>query len=285
MASSPPVKKPRGTSSIGGENSSKKKRGRPRKSKIAEFENEIRQNQTPEKRHERPSKSHSIQICGSNDAMSPLTSIATSLVNLKANNRFVGYVSTANNTKIAKEQDWQCECGELIAHRKSRCGKCRRWKGGKREKKWTLKGRKAKSHIENAKVIYNMLSSTNLDAAPRLNSNGHDDGTDEINIRTEVDTIVRNMAFAVSNANDKRTNEEYKKKSDPEKKRKRRGTEQKAVEQEGMNSLAKPQHIGIQLTGEEDKVGDKAVHAPFAFESLCIVAKMQLNNEAPQDEI
>ncbi|KAL3796018.1 hypothetical protein HJC23_013075 [Cyclotella cryptica] len=279
IAPFPPVKKPRGRPTMVGENSSKKKRGRPRKSetKIVEVENEITPSKPPKNRHEQPLKPRSGEIGRPNDAMSPLTSIATSLINLKTDLRFLDVASNATNIKIAMGQDWRCDCGELIAHTKTRCGKCRRWKGGKREKKWTLKGRKAKPRIEKAKLIYNMLSNTTLDAGSSLHSedcNAHSDGADEINIRTEVETIVRNVALAVSRANGKQTND-----------KKRDSTEQKATEQEVANTDAKRQHLRMQRTEEGARVGDKLVHAPFAFESLCMVAKMHMNSEAPQDEV
>jgi hypothetical protein len=35
--------------------------------------------------------------------------------------------------------DWEC-CGEMIPARKTRCGKCRGWRGGKRRVRWTYEG-------------------------------------------------------------------------------------------------------------------------------------------------
>ncbi|EED89841.1 predicted protein [Thalassiosira pseudonana CCMP1335] len=36
--------------------------------------------------------------------------------------------------------DWACECGVTVADGKVRCGKCRRWRGGKREVRWKVGG-------------------------------------------------------------------------------------------------------------------------------------------------
>ena len=38
--------------------------------------------------------------------------------------------------KESSDDDWKCECGNVMGGSRARCGKCRRWKGGKREKKW-----------------------------------------------------------------------------------------------------------------------------------------------------
>ena len=40
---------------------------------------------------------------------------------------------------IDRTQDWEC-CGEVIAAAKTRCGKCRKWRGGKRQIRWSYAG-------------------------------------------------------------------------------------------------------------------------------------------------
>jgi len=49
----------------------------------------------------------------------------------------------SNTTDASNADDigepWTCECGENMAAGRKRCGKCRRWKGGKREKRWSRK--------------------------------------------------------------------------------------------------------------------------------------------------
>lgn len=36
-------------------------------------------------------------------------------------------------------EDWTCDCGEVVDGRKSRCGKCHHWRGGRRKMRWTNK--------------------------------------------------------------------------------------------------------------------------------------------------
>ncbi|KAL3786351.1 hypothetical protein HJC23_000593 [Cyclotella cryptica] len=40
---------------------------------------------------------------------------------------------------IDRSTDWRC-CGEVISAQKTRCGKCRGWRGGKRKVRWTYDG-------------------------------------------------------------------------------------------------------------------------------------------------
>lgn len=44
--------------------------------------------------------------------------------------------SSQAKAKVSSADDWTCECGNVMGGSRARCGKCRRWKGGKREKKW-----------------------------------------------------------------------------------------------------------------------------------------------------
>ncbi len=44
--------------------------------------------------------------------------------------------SSQAKVKVSSADDWTCECGNVMGGSRARCGKCRRWKGGKREKKW-----------------------------------------------------------------------------------------------------------------------------------------------------
>ena len=50
----------------------------------------------------------------------------------KANKR----AASQAKVKESSDDDWKCECGNVMGGSRARCGKCRRWKGGKREKKW-----------------------------------------------------------------------------------------------------------------------------------------------------
>ena len=46
-----------------------------------------------------------------------------------------GSVASHNNSIEA----WNCECGTHMPAGRARCGACRRWKGGKRQTRWTIK--------------------------------------------------------------------------------------------------------------------------------------------------
>lgn len=42
-----------------------------------------------------------------------------------------------SSKKDSKDSDaWQCACGNMLAGDRHRCGKCLRWRGGKRVKRW-----------------------------------------------------------------------------------------------------------------------------------------------------
>lgn len=47
--------------------------------------------------------------------------------------------SGISDDNIIKDSTWTCDnCGEKVEMRKSRCGSCHRWRGGKRQGGWTL---------------------------------------------------------------------------------------------------------------------------------------------------
>jgi hypothetical protein len=50
---------------------------------------------------------------------------------------------------------WQCLCGNMLAGDRRRCGKCRRWKGGKRETRWGQSAASTDSNPPIQRVVSN----------------------------------------------------------------------------------------------------------------------------------
>lgn len=63
--------------------------------------------------------------------------------------------STSSSSKVASQLEaqtldgdgWACECGKVVDIKKSRCGSCHRWKGGKRKGGWTIKGTRERDNV------------------------------------------------------------------------------------------------------------------------------------------
>ena len=105
---------------------------------------------------------------------------------------------------------WVCECGENMAAGRARCGKCRRWKGGKRQKRWSIKDRGDASVAIAGKK--NTVAKTAIDAyrnlCPPVELELATDGaaiilanlavTTEEDPRSEVDAILGQMVSAVT---------------------------------------------------------------------------------------
>ena len=70
-----------------------------------------------------------------------------------------------NATNKAKEStlnstdDWQCLCGNILAGNRQRCGKCRRWRGGKRTKP-KRSGQSTDGNQENVQNVPSTSTST-----------------------------------------------------------------------------------------------------------------------------
>ena len=318
----PPVKKPRGRPAAGGDNSTKKKRGRPRKSDSESSSNKIVPSEESIVSKKSLPKSPAANSDVSGDAMSPLTSIAASLISMKAGSIGIPSAAVSDDTTNAEPgidasltatvaedntnaepEDWNCECGLIIEGTKSRCGTCRRWKGGKRAKKWTLKDKEAKSSSKpkktrksktapkTAKSIYDQLSATDL-ALSLQNCNADGNG----DIRSEVENVIGNMITAIANAT-KKNRKRSSTTSDPEKKRKRGRPAKKTVEKQEKEAGVEVQPKVTEAHQDDVKLEESKMNktddqedkleqpnmtearsesnvkdAPLAFESLCFVA-------------
>jgi len=78
-------------------------------------------------------------------------------------------------------EPWTCECGERMAAGRKRCGKCRRWKGGKRETRWSRKSvdssaTKKMAGMPKAIDVYRSVLPTALRPRDGLESDAVNDG-------------------------------------------------------------------------------------------------------------
>jgi hypothetical protein len=120
-------------------------------------------------------------------------------------------------------EPWTCDCGEHMAAGRARCGKCRRWKGGKRLVRWSVKpkdpttintsavaslsslsqgNRKAGNGKKNTDVpkaidVYRNLRTAELDSVTNVSPAKGNCGQD-----LEIQVLVEQMVKAVVNAAD-----------------------------------------------------------------------------------
>lgn len=121
-------------------------------------------------------------------------------------------------------EPWTCDCGEHMAAGRARCGKCRRWKGGKRLVRWSVKpkdstamntgavaspsslsqgNRKAGNGKKNTDVpraidIYRNLRTAELDSVTNVSSATKGNCGQDL----EIQVLVEQMVLAVVNAAD-----------------------------------------------------------------------------------
>ena len=264
VAPFPPVKKPR---------------GRPRK----QSDNTEKESSTEKKKRGRPPKKQENEVSKTKDdppkpieAMSPLTSIATSLISLKTGDldpKVAIYKANASETKVvdtiaatdptaasddaSKQEDWLCPCGSMIDHKKVRCGQCRKWKDGKRKTRWSFKdkengggNKKSKSgkKKKTAESVYAKLSGADT----------------ELQASDSVESVLGNMVTAVCEVGV----EKKKRKSSGEKSKKpKRSRSNDSNDQERKASV-----VTLDEPIEENET------PPFAFESLMQAVAMQINS-------
>jgi len=278
---------------------------------------------TQKKRRGRPPKKQNCIL--SDETMSPLTTIAMSLISLKTggiapvfavnsastdSGKTVTAESSAADRQSEPPRDWLCLCGLTIEGWKTRCGKCRRWKGGKREKKWTLKDTNPKVKAEPKKRlkrsetsedeqrkkkklgrpfktvndIYKKLSNDNHDSQSNNDKKGNSKG-EAVSIRFEVESVIGNLLAALSEeaSNKKRRKTTL---TDPEKKPPTGGFLNKSVHQEkNSDTVIADENVVSKLAKEKaDTKNDGNKPAPLAFESLCHVFNMRMSeDEAPKE--
>jgi hypothetical protein len=130
--------------------------------------------------------------------------------------------SIASSDTIFSEP-WMCGCGEKMAAGRARCGKCRRWKGGKRLVRWSVKpkdsttmnagaiaspsssspgNRKAGNGKKNTDVpkaidVYRNLRAAELDSVTNVAP-----ATGNCEQDLEIQTLVGQMVLAVVNVAD-----------------------------------------------------------------------------------
>ena len=119
---------------------------------------------------------------------------------------------------------WTCDCGEHMAAGRARCGKCRRWKGGKRLVRWSVKpkdstamntgavaspsslsqgNRKAGNDKKNTDVpraidIYRNLRTAELDSVTKVSPGTKGNCGQDL----EIQALVEQMVLAVVNVAD-----------------------------------------------------------------------------------
>lgn len=259
----------------------KKPRGRPCKKSDCEVIDTVKDSSTEKKERGRPPKKQENEVANTDpkpvEAMSPLTSVATSLISLKtgdldpnvamykanASEAQVDTMVAANLTAVGddanEQRDWLCQCGSMIEKKKVRCGQCRRWKDGKRKTRWSFKdkenkggNKKSKSGakklgrpFKTAKSVYSKLSEADL----------------ALQANETVESVLGNMVTAVCEVG---VEKKKRKKSSDEKQRKpKRSRSNDCTDQERKASL---------VTLDE---------AP-PFESLMQAVAMQINNGQEQ---
>lgn len=100
-------------------------------------------------------------------------------------------------------EPWTCECGEHMAAGRKRCGKCRRWKGGRRDIRWSRKSTgAARASFETAGGVVRKAMKAhdvyrNLPAAPFRAAAAVTAGKGP---RSEIQSIVEVMVSCVSAA-------------------------------------------------------------------------------------
>jgi hypothetical protein len=286
----------------------KKPRGRPRKS---DSETEVVPSKllsSSEKKGGGNDRSPKEKAAKKDEPMSPLTSIAMSLISLKTGDLDPN-VATAtaaaafaqNDAKTSEEPqdgdcgDWTCHhCGKILDSSKSRCGTCRRWKGGKRGKKWTIKGKEGEDDSnktakssgrkkmgrpfkKTVKEIYAKLKLSKVDLGLKPENRVIGD------VKPEVESVVSLMLDAVSEHGTKKkrrrsSDDNHTGGEQGKKKRKPGRPSMKSIEQERKNSVVTVEDNAKQVKKEE-AIKEHAAPAQFAFESIVHVVE-HLNNQS-----
>ncbi|KAL3759117.1 hypothetical protein ACHAWU_008726 [Discostella pseudostelligera] len=176
--------------SPGNKSGSQKKRGRPKKEKF-------------------PSSDKSDALSAErNSRIQDVEGEANRLSGSKIKSK--GMVVTGNNSI---GEAWTCECGKHMSAGRARCGACRRWKGGKRLTRWTIKPKDSNTSNE---VVGADVSSSSLSCGTSTVFNAYKNmppaeqqsaleapllatmssGTTN-NPRLEIEEIMRTMVSAV----------------------------------------------------------------------------------------
>ena len=261
----------------------KKSRGRPRKSDQSADSELTKAPSTEKKKRGRPKK----EPAKAEEAMSPLTSIATSLISLRNGGADLkvaaepAVITAASSDDSEAVQDWQCPCGLWIAARKVRCGTCRKWKGGKRDKKWTFKSNKdaeekaakiaekkdakKRRRPRAARIMYAKLTQADLGL-----KSDDESGTDgETCIRPEVESVLDQMLTAVSEAAGKKKRKRMPDSSKP-------GPSKKSVDRKVSVVTVEADANSDDKSNSEPVAKEQSSSVPFAFESLCHIVNMHI---------
>ena len=168
-------------------------------------------------------------------------------------------------TGVAIAGNWTCDCGDVISLTKARCGKCRRWKGGKREVRWKVdKEKRGRSDSissigsvatnESVGEVYKAFSN-----APLTSSNPSVDHTDvpageNVNANDSVKSVMGYMVSAVSFTATKSKIKDEKPTSSGDAPKRKRGRPRKdsTKTSKNINSAAS---IGSASTQQKRKVG------------------------------
>lgn len=273
----------------------KKPRGRPRKS---DSDDSSKMPSTDKKKRGQPAKKQ-VQ-------MSPF-SIATSLISLRNGGSDPKIVIATASSDESDCQDWKCGfCGKMVDQAKVRCGSCRRWKGGKRDKKWSFKhkdaaetvlesevGKKSKSAsvkkrggrpLHAARDAYARLTQADLDLQSEgiIKSSSHVSDGD---VRPEVESVLHQMLAAVSEAGAKKKRRRKSKvDGEPDEKKKRKRSEKKALDERKVSVVTVGEEVVKQDVVEEAAGEVQDAQAPFAFESLCHIATLHFNDDEAAPE-
>mmetsp|Transcript_32593 Transcript_32593/g.68517 ORF Transcript_32593/g.68517 Transcript_32593/m.68517 type:complete len:532 (+) Transcript_32593:225-1820(+) len=211
-----PRKQGEGSEAKGGQGGTEKKRGKPKKEKVVlEMENApsnaspnddaSSSSNNPKKKRSRPTK---------NDTAADLIQAGDGKTSSSKEGKKRKTAATSNDNHTG--EPWTCECGQNMAAGRARCGKCRRWKGGKRQKRWSNKKsddsdtaaassgkHKAKARKKNAVPkaidVYRNLPPAQLKSAQEAVVVANEAAKDP---RSEIEAIMGQMVSSVTSVAD-----------------------------------------------------------------------------------
>lgn len=110
-----------------------------------------------------------------------------------------------DSLSLSISEAWTCECGRYMAAGRARCGACRRWKGGKRLTRWTIKKDSAVVATSDIGLSCGTLEVFNTyKNLPFTEQKTASDGTsvlaemsDSSNPRLEIEEVMNDMVSAI----------------------------------------------------------------------------------------